>query len=65
MDDIAIGRKEIMKALHVSTWQTVKRWRVVHSLPIHNMPNGRPMLFLKEFKLWAHKYSELKKSKQP
>lgn len=59
MDDIAIGRKEIMKALHIDTWGTIKLWKkkdpgfkkLIHKHPI----TKRPVLVIKEYIEWVLK----------
>ena len=62
MPEIAIGRKEIMKVLHVQTWLTVKRWRRA-GLPIRYLPNQKPLLLLSEAKEWMIAYDTMLKKK--
>jgi hypothetical protein len=65
MGEIAIGRKEIMAALHVADWGTIRNWKRSYAMPIRYMPNGRPMLLLSELKVWLVKFSEIKKNTHP
>jgi len=64
LSDIAIGRKEIMAALHVSDWKTVKRWKK-NGLPLRHLPNRKPMILISELKLWMITYDEMKKNTPP
>ena len=63
MDDIAIGRKEIMKALHVIDWGTVRHWKRQHKLPVFYLPNGRPMIFKSAVLVWMESYFKHTKQK--
>ena len=53
MDEIVIGRKEILKALHLSSWTTVrakKRKYPGFKKLIHEDPaSGRPMRVMSEY----------------
>jgi len=59
--DIAIGRKEIMKVLHVGHWDTVRNWKRAYKLPLRYLPNGKPMIIQSEVRSWMITYSDLKK----
>ena len=63
MPEIAIGRKEIMKALHVLDWGTVRSWRAF-GLPLRRLPNGKPMIVKTEAITWMIQYDELKKKQR-
>ncbi|HAR34253.1 MAG TPA: hypothetical protein DCR95_09260 [Desulfobacter sp.] len=56
MNDIAIGRKEIMQALRVTSWITIRRWKKYHKLPIRYLPNQKPMIIVSEIKEWLKEY---------
>jgi hypothetical protein len=60
MMDMFIGRKEILNALRVSDWGTVRNWKRNYKLPIRYLPNNKPMLMLSEMKKWMIYYSDLK-----
>ena len=65
MDDIAIGRKEIMKALHVGTWRTIQVWKrqnigfrkIVRKHPI----NDKPFIVIREAIKWMVEYDKINK----
>ena len=66
MDDIyqrqiAIGRKEIMKALHVEDWGTVRAWYRNYQLPLRYTPSKRPFIIVTEFIEWLIKCDEVNK----
>ena len=63
MPEIAIGRKEIMKVLHISDWGTVRRWKK-SGLPVRYLPNRKPMIIITELKTWMIEFDNLKKSLQ-
>ncbi|HSW65049.1 MAG TPA: hypothetical protein VLH56_17320 [Dissulfurispiraceae bacterium] len=60
MPEIAIGRKEIMKALHVAEWGTVRRWKQA-GLPVRYLPNNKPFIMISEFRAWTIDFDELRK----
>lgn len=64
MADIAIGRKEIMRLLHVSDWKTVRRWKK-SGLPMRYLPNQKPMVIVSELKKWLVTFDELRKNSLP
>lgn len=64
MPEIAVGRQEIMEALRVQDWGTVRNWKRNYALPIRYMPNKKPMLILSEVQSWMIKYSELKNAQK-
>jgi hypothetical protein len=65
MDEIAIGRKEIMKALHVECWRTVIRRRkkdegfrrLFRVDPI----SKKPMIIVKEYVRYVMLFNKLQK----
>ena len=64
MPEIAIGRKEIMKALHISEWNTVRRWKKA-GLPVRYLPNKKPIIHFDELKTWMIAFDELRKKNKP
>lgn len=65
MPDIAIGRKEILKALDVSSWRTIMSWKKKDPgfkklLRVHPISN-KPFLIIDELKTWMVEYDKLKK----
>lgn len=53
MPDIAIGRKEIMKVLHVGSWRTVQRYKNLRpgfrSLFRKDPLSNKPVIIAKEY----------------
>jgi hypothetical protein len=64
MPEIAIGRKEILKALHVGDWRTIRDWKrdnegfrkLVKEHPV----NRRPYIIIDEVIRWMNEYNKLK-----
>jgi hypothetical protein len=63
MDDIAIGRKQIMEMVDVAVWDTVKRWKRRWNFPVRYLPNGKPMVIASEYLKWAIMYDEKRPDK--
>lgn len=61
MTEELIGRKQIMKALNRSSWNTIINWRKKYKLPIRKHPSNKPMLLVSEYKKWSILYSEMMK----
>lgn len=65
MDDIAIGRKEIMKALHVECWRTVIRHRKkdagFRKLFRVDPISKKPMIIIKEYVRYIVHFNNLVK----
>jgi len=61
MDEIAIGRKEILKALHISSWKTIwlkkKKYPGFRKLFKVDPTSGRPMMILSEYKEYLIAYN--------
>lgn len=60
MEEIAIGRKEIMKALHISSWRTIirKKKRTGFARLIRKEPiSGKPMLIWSEYIAYIRAYN--------
>jgi hypothetical protein len=53
MTDIAVGRKEIMKVLHVGSWRTVQRYKNLRpgfsSLFRRDPLSNKPVIIAKEY----------------
>lgn len=67
MPDIAIGRKEILKALDIASWRTIMAWKKKDVgfrkiLRVHPISH-RPFLIIEEMKTWMIEYDKLKKEK--
>jgi hypothetical protein len=62
MDDIAIGRKEILKALHIGSWRTVrdkkKKYPGFRKLIRVDPASGRPVLIISEYKEYIIAFNE-------
>lgn len=58
MDDLLIGRKEIMKEFRTNRWATVKNWRQKYGLEFIRLPNGKPALYRSQLKVFILKYNE-------
>ena len=66
MSDMAIGRKEIMQALHVASWRTIQDWKRDDEgfrklLRVHPI-NKKPVLIISEAVNWMVEYNRLLKS---
>lgn len=65
MPDIAIGRKEILDVLHISSWRTVQKWKKrdpgFAKLIRHHPVTGTPFVVKAEIKIWMIRCDELKK----
>ena len=68
MPDIAMGRKEIMKALHVGNWRTIIRWKMkdagFRKIIKKNRINGRPFIIISEARTWMIEYDKIKSKKE-
>lgn len=62
MGDMYIGRKEILSALHVTEWKTIRNWKKNYSLPMRHMPNGKPWILASEVREWLLAYERLRNS---
>lgn len=71
-DELCVGRKEIvvffqeLRLISKTTcpadgWRTVQRWGEKYGLKrlFHRLPNGKPVLFKAEIKLWLARTDEL------
>lgn len=61
---LIVGRKDIMNALNIASWRTVRRWKKFYSLPIRHLPSGKPHLIPEELKSWLIHFDEIEKSKE-
>lgn len=64
MPDIAMGRKEIMKALHVASWDTIRRWKRKRGgfrRVLRSDPGGKPFIIISEVKEYMLRYDEMRK----
>lgn len=65
MPDIAMGRKEIMKALHVTNWRTIIRWKArspgFRRIMRRNTITGRPFIVISEVRAWMVEFDRLKR----
>lgn len=59
-----VGRKDIMKFLGATDWGTV-RFLKAEGLPVHYLPNRKPVLIPHEATEWLIAYDDLKKSQIP
>ncbi len=55
MDDLIIGRKEIMKEFGVNRWQTVRDWRKKYGFKFIYLPNGKPAIMRNQLKAFILK----------
>ena len=64
MPDIAMGRKEIMKALHVASWETICRWKRkdkgFRKIIRRNHITGRPFIVISEAKAFLVNLDNIK-----
>ena len=58
MDDLLIGRKEIMKAFGVSRWQTVRNWCRKYGFSLVRMPNGKPAILNDQVRQFILRYDK-------
>ena len=58
MDDLLVGRKEIMKEFRTNRWQTVLAWRRKYGFEFIRLPNGRPAIYKSQLKVFILKYNE-------
>lgn len=61
MPEIAIGRLEIMKALHVGSWRTVQLWKKTDPefrKILRVAPNQKPFIVIKEAIEWYIEYDK-------
>jgi len=59
MPEIAIGRKEILKALHVSSWRTIQAWKKQDPgffKIFRRTPSGKPFIVTTEAIDWLVQY---------
>lgn len=63
MDEIAIGRKEIMKALHISSWNTVrvkkKKYPGFKRLFKVEPTSNKPMIIISEYRDYITAYNKM------
>lgn len=68
MPDIAMGRKEIMKVLHVSSWLTILNWKKkspgFRKIFRRNAVNGRPFIIISEARAWMIEMDNIKKKQE-
>ncbi|HOX60054.1 MAG TPA: hypothetical protein PLC99_24525 [Verrucomicrobiota bacterium] len=68
MPDIAMGRKEIMKVLHVSSWLTILNWKKkspgFRKIFRRNLVNGRPFIIISEARAWMIEMDNIKKQQE-
>lgn len=68
MQDIAIGRKEILKVLKVDRWRTIQKWKSENdgfAMLLRKHPISRkPFIVVSEVKEWLIRCDELTKSKE-
>lgn len=68
MPDLAMGRKEIMKALHVTNWDTIRKWRKkdpgFRKLVRKNRITGRPFIVISEVQMWLVELDNVRRKKE-
>jgi hypothetical protein len=67
MDEIAIGRKEIMRLMHCGTWNTIQKWKTKYpgfNKILRQAPNTKPFIVISEGMSWLTEYDKLSKSKK-
>lgn len=62
MDEMAIGRKEIVKLLRVASWRTIQEWKAKDAgfrrlFKVHPVTR-KPMVFAKEVIQWMIEYNK-------
>lgn len=61
------GRQEIIdyctRRFGVTTWQTIRAWRIKKKFPIRIMHNGRPMLIESEVEMYVLKHGGIPEDK--
>lgn len=58
---LAVGRKEIMKALDVGSWRTIQRWKTKYpgfQKIIRRSKNNKPVIVIQEAIDWLVGYDE-------
>ncbi len=66
MPEIAIGRKEIMKVLHVGSWRTIQSWKKTDpgfNKIIRTAPNQKPFVVVSEAVAWFVEYDNIVRKK--
>ena len=58
MDELLIGRKEIMKEFRTNRWRTVLDWRKKYGFKFIRMPNGKPAIYKDQLLTFILKYSK-------
>jgi len=62
MDDIAIGRKEILMALHIGSWTTIRekkrKFSGFRKLIKLDPTSGKPMIILSEYKEYISSFNK-------
>ena len=67
MPDIAIGRKESMKTLHVASWRTIQVWKKTDAgfnKILRRAPNGKPFIVISEAIGWFIDYDKITRKKR-
>ena len=59
MDEWIIGRANIQRALGVTHWQTVLKWRKRYGLEWYHLPNRKPAILRSALNSWIRKTSKL------
>lgn len=61
------GRQEIIdyctRRFGVTTWVTIREWRINRGFPIRKMHNGRPLLIESEVDLYVMKHGQTHEEK--
>lgn len=61
----ANGRDEIVayckEVFGITSWQSVRAWRIKWSFPIRYLPNGKPFLIHGEAQKWAIRFDDLRR----
>ena len=64
MYGIAVGRKEIVKALHVGSWRTIQMWKKTDpgfKKILRIAPNNKPFIIIQEAIRWYTEFDKLKR----
>ena len=67
MQDLAIGRKAILKAFGVAAWTTICDWRKADPgfrMILRRMPSGKPFIFKSEAMAWLREYDNANRIKK-
>lgn len=68
MEEIAVGRKEILKLLDISTWRTIQLWRKsdpgFEKIIRHHPVSNRPFIVIAELHRWMIECDNINRAKK-